>query len=814
MNKKNLVLLLVTLLVVDYTFANMINIVSDSFRNEDFDSVISKPHEKLYKRTIKLPEPKIKKHLSSESKKYRETRDIFVADLMSKMSVQEKIGQMTQLDISTITIPGSILLNETQLSYFAKTYFVGSFLNTVTSGGVQGPYHFYNVSNWLSILQTIQQITIESSPNQIPMIYGLDSVHGANYVQGATLFPHNTGVAATFNPQYAHDVGRVAAKDTSAVGIPWVFAPVLGLGVQPLWSRMYETFGEDPYLVSLMGASAVQGIQGNNNTEDGYLSRPSAVCTAKHYFGYSDPVAGKDRTPAWIPERMLRRYFLPTFKAALDAGAGTIMINSGEVNGVPMHASHKYLTSVLRDELDFEGVAVTDWQDIEKLHYYHKIAASETEAVVMALDAGIDMSMVPLDVSFPNILLKLVQDGVIPESRLDKSVKRILNLKYSLGLFEQPYPEPSNQYLDTIGSLEDRETAANMVEESITLLQNTNSFLPLNPSNIKNILVTGPSSNSLRNQNGGWSIHWQGAVSDDEFPFGTTILSGIQQVLNETSAQVTYELGCEIGTPFNQSQIDASVQAASQADVVVLVIGELPEAEIPGDTNDLAMDPNEVALLTQLLATGTPVVLILVEPRPRILSPALVAQCSAVLMAYLPGSEGGKPIANILFGNVNPSGRLPFTYPSTTGDIGVYYYHKNANTNVTFPLFEFGHGLSYTTFDYTNIACNATMVSPNNYTAALGDYVTFAVDLQNNGTLPGKEAALLYLSDVYASITPEVKMLRGVQKVSLTPGESTTLEFSLSPYDFSFIGLDDKITMESGEFIITIGSQQISLYLE
>ncbi|KAM9953761.1 hypothetical protein ACTFIW_007128 [Dictyostelium discoideum] len=810
--------LLIVNLLISSTYGSSIRV---SIVGGEEAEVIEKPRTFGNKRELKLEYSQIypKKQLNQENINFMSARDTFVDNLMSKMSITEKIGQMTQLDITTLTSPNTITINETTLAYYAKTYYIGSYLNSPVSGGLAGDIHHINSSVWLDMINTIQTIVMEGSPNKIPMIYGLDSVHGANYVHKATLFPHNTGLAATFNTQHATTAAQITSKDTVAVGIPWVFAPVLGIGVQPLWARIYETFGEDPYVASMMGAAAVRGFQGGNNSFDGPINAPSAVCTAKHYFGYSDPTSGKDRTAAWIPERMLRRYFLPSFAEAITgAGAGTIMINSGEVNGVPMHTSYKYLTEVLRGELQFEGVAVTDWQDIEKLVYFHHTAGSAEEAILQALDAGIDMSMVPLDLSFPIILAEMVAAGTVPESRLDLSVRRILNLKYALGLFSNPYPNPNAAIVDTIGQVQDREAAAATAEESITLLQNKNNILPLNTNTIKNVLLTGPSADSIRNLNGGWSVHWQGAYEDSEFPFGTSILTGLREITNDTADfNIQYTIGHEIGVPTNQTSIDEAVELAQSSDVVVVVIGELPEAETPGDINDLSMDPNEVLLLQQLVATGKPVVLILVEARPRILPPDLVYSCAAVLMAYLPGSEGGKPIANILMGNVNPSGRLPLTYPGTTGDIGVPYYHKYSENGVTTPLFQFGDGLSYTTFNYTNLACsNCKPISgqSSNYTGVLGQSYTFTVTVTNNGNSQGKDSVLLYLSDLWAQVTPEVKMLRGFQKVDLMPGKSQQISFTLNAYEFSFIGVDNKITLESGQFIIMVGNQQLGLYLQ
>ncbi|EFA84959.1 beta glucosidase [Heterostelium album PN500] len=651
-------------------------------------------HPELFKKSsqIKFDRQLPLKHQPNQSSiKYKIDRDRFVNNLLRKMSITEKIGQMTQLDIGTITKPNSASLNYTQLDYLTKTFNIGSFLNSPVSQGTvdNGTIYTLNTTTWMNLIKDIQTYSIKNSPNKIPMIYGLDSVHGANYIHKGTLFPHNTGLAATFNPALATKVGSVTAKDTTAVGIPWIFAPVLDLGINPLWSRIYETFGEDPHVAATMGSAVIRGLQGNQDPFNGHIESPYGVGSAKHFFGYSNPKSGKDRTPAWIPEIMMRRYFLPSFAAGVNEGIGTVMVNSGEINGRPMHATRKYLTDLLQDELEFEGVIVTDWEDIIKLCYFHHIASNPYEAISIALDAGIDMSMVPSDTSFPTYLREMVLAGIVPEHRLDRSVRKILNLKYSLGLFKNPFPDPNNPYLKTVGSAEDRALAASIVEESIVLLQNHNNTLPLSKT-IGSILVTGPSANNLTNLNGGWSIHWQGALNDSEFPFGTTILKGFKQTLNNTQVKVEYKVGAMFGSS-NEPLLKEAADASSTADATIVVIGELPEAETPGDINDLTMDPSNTALLEAILDNAKgPVILVIVESRPRVIDPKLVARCSAVLMAFLPGSEGGKPIADIVFGNVNPSGRMPLTYPAYTGDIGVTYFHKFSESLATSPLFEFG----------------------------------------------------------------------------------------------------------------------------
>ncbi|GAM27860.1 hypothetical protein SAMD00019534_110360 [Acytostelium subglobosum LB1] len=766
-------------------------------------------HQSIKHTTIPLPLRQVKldinehrrtarAHLTDEQKAFIAERDQFVSGILNSMSLLEKIGQMTQIDINILLEHNTATINQTYLDQVTNQYKIGSFLNSPTANGViNNEIHYMNATNWIEALTIIQNYTLKNSPSKVPMIYGMDSVHGANYIHMGTMFPH---------------ANAVSAKDSSAVGFHWIFAPVLGVGVQPLWSRTYETFGEDPYVASIMGAASVTGFQGGQNPFTGRVLTPYVASCMKHYLGYSDPVNGKDRTPAWIPERMLRRYFLPSFAAAVDAGASSAMINSGEVNGVPMHASEKYVNGVLRGELAFDGLIVTDWQDIEKLVEFHHLTSSMAEAIIYALNAGIDMSMVPDDFSFPTILFQLVQDGVVPESRIDESVTRILNLKYAIGLFDEPYPDPSNPYLNTIGQLEDRELAASIVEESITLLQNLNEALPLNPSEIQNILVTGPSADSLPNQCGGWSVHWQGPVNNAEVPYGTTVLGGIQQALNQTSAKVVYEQGTQFGV-INQGMIDAAVAAAKQADAVVVVMGEQPEAETPGDIYDLSIDPASLALLEAIVSNvNVPVILVLFEARPRVLPPSLVAKIDGVLMGYLPGPQAGKPIADIIFGDVNPSGRLPITYPATTGDISPYYY-KYSLYGFHDPLFDFGTGLSYTSFTYSNLVANLTTDGTNTFNATIGQYVAINVTVTNTGKMSGKDTVLLFLSDLYASVTPEIRMLRGVDKVDLNPGDSINVQFILAPLDFSFIGQDNRPTIEPGQFTIAIGQLSIDINL-
>jgi len=733
----------------------------------------------------------------------REEINIFVQDILDSLTLAGKIGQMTQLDVTMIINPNTATLNYTMLQQ-AVEYGVGSYLNSPYSSNIDNEKSGFSPSDWISFVNNVQSYVIKNTPENItstpiPMIYGIDSVHGGNYIYGSVMFPHNLGIGATFNPDLAGKAAAVTAKDSRASGLPWVFAPVLGIGVQPLWPRIYETFGEDPYVGSMMADSFVRSMQGNGSLANSQY----AACTIKHFLGYSDPKSGKDRTPAWIPDRMLYRYFVPPFQSGIEAGAVSAMINSGEISGIPVHASKQYLTELLRQDLGFEGVAVTDWQDIEKLQYYHHIAPDYTEATRLAIEAGIDMSMVPSDYSFPQNLMELVTSGAISESRLDESVRRILNLKVALGLFDHPYASESNPLLNTIGSDSDRELAHDIAAEGITLLKNE-GVLPLNvgkSGNVKRILVCGPAGNSLVNQHGGWSIHWQGAVSDNEFAFGTTIFKGMLNNVDAT-VHVTYYQGANFTDLTDINQVLGEAQIS---DAIIVAVGEPPEAEIPGDINDLALSPSQVTLIGSIRGvTSSPIITVLVEARPRILGDVVESASNAILMAFLPGSEGGQAVADIITGAVNPSGKLPMTYPQYSGDIGVQYYKKYSD--VTTPLYSFGYGLSYTTFTYSNLMLSSDTIQ-------IGQSVTVYVTVTNSGKMAGKETVLLYVGDEYASVTPEVMMLRKFTKQSFQPGESKEFSFVLTNEDFSFIGVDNQPTIEAGTFIITVGDLQTTLQL-
>lgn len=703
--------------------------------------------------------------------------------LIAKMTLEEKVGQMTEVtsDVVSKTNATDHQLDADKLKEAIMKYHVGSILN------VSG--HAYSREHWYDVISAIQKAAGQDRL-KIPVIYGIDAIHGVTYTTGSTLFPQEIAVAATFNRDIAYKAGQITAYETRASYIPWNYSPVLDLGKSPLWPRIYETFGEDPYLVKTMGAAIIKGYQGNDVGDKYHV----AACM-KHYLGYSFPLSGKDRTPAWIPDRYMREYFLPSFAEAVKAGAKTLMINSGEINGVPVHASKYLLTDVLRGELHFDGIAVTDWRDIQYLHDRHHIAATQKDAVMIAVNAGVDMSMVPYDYTFFTYLIELVKEGKVPMTRINEAVHRILKVKYELGLFERPVGNPVDY--PKFGSEEYRLVSVQAANEAITLLKNNNHILPLKKG--MKVLVTGPTANTMRSLDGGWSYTWQGDESDKFAASKNTILEAIQQKIGKEN--VSYEAGAAFDSLQN---VDETVKAAQKADAIVLCLGELSYTENVGNIDDLNLPVAQIQLAQALAKTGKPVILVLAEGRPRIVTDA-ESLSAATLMTYLLGNEGGDAIAGVLFGDVNPSGKLPITYPRFTNSLNNYYRKNLENGNPDDkhgynPLYEFGYGLSYTTFSYNNLHISKPELKDN-------ETLTITVDVKNTGQLEGKESVLLYISQLYASIAPDTKRLRAYDKISLKPGETKTVSFKITPKDLAFVNDVSKTVTEAGEFRIQLGDQ-------
>jgi beta-glucosidase len=705
------------------------------------------------------------------------TRD--VESLLSRMTLEEKVGQMTQLEIGMVTSGqgNDIHVDPVKLEKAVIKYGAGSILNVKD--------HALTTDKWREIIRDIQEAS-KKTRLKIPVIYGIDTIHGANYIQGATLFPQEIGMAATWNPEIMQRAAEFAAAETRVASVPWTFSPVLDLGRSPLWPRFYETFGEDPYLASVMGAAFVRGVEGND------ISAPTHVAVSlKHYMGYSFPLTGRDRTPAWIPENYLREYFLPPFAAAVKAGAHTVMVNSAEINGTPGHINHHVLTDILRTELGFKGFVVSDWEDIKKLVTFWKVAADEKEATRLAIMAGIDMSMVPSDYSFSDLLIQLVKENKVPQTRIDEAVRYILRVKYELGLFDNPTlaAPPAN-----FATAEARALSLEAARESMTLLKNDGGILPLRKD--QKILVTGPTADSLMSLNNGWTYVWQGNNADLYPKDRPTIVGAVKAA----GSNVSYLPGTALD---KEIDINAAVGAARDADVVVICVGEGSYAETPGNITDLTLDEPQLKLAEAIEATGKPVVLVLVEGRPRVIN-RIADRARAILMAYNPGNEGGAAVADVLFGNYNPGGKLPFTYPRTPNGL-ITYDHKLFETeetsfgNAAFkPQFEFGQGLSYTTFAYSDLRLGQKTIGAN-------DNLPVSVTVTNTGTRAGKEVVQLYLSDLVASVSPPGKRLKRFAKVDLQPGQSRQVTFNLHPADLSFIGTNNRPVIEPGDFEVAVG---------
>ena len=717
-----------------------------------------------------------RQHISTETKENEASMNAFIDQLMATMTLEDKIGEMTQLTLDVISAGEPFKLHEPhrldheKLNRILVDLRVGSILNV---GG-----HAYDREHWEEIITTIQDYAQNKKQSGIPVLYGIDAIHGTSYTSNATLFPQQLGQAATWNPQVAAACGTVTAYETRASGIPWSFAPVLDIGRDPRWPRLWETYGEDVYLASRMGEHFIAGMQGDNMSDPYRMG----VCL-KHFLGYSVTQRGKDRTPAWIPERQLREYFLPTFQAGIEAGAKSIMVCSGEMNGIPVHANKKILTDLLRHELSFDGLLVTDWKDIIYLYKHHRVAKNFKDAIRIAINAGIDMAMVPVDVDFVYKLRELVEEGEVPMSRIDESTKRILQFKYELGLFDQAY-YPFDQYPD-FASAKHESLALNAAEESIILAKNENFILPL-PKESK-LAVIGPNAHSLNVLNGGWTGTWQGNDPVYNTPGKRTILEAIQAKLG--SDQVVYL------TEVDEAEI-------MSCDVVVACVGEQPYCEKPGDMNDLDLDAEQIAMVEKCAQMGKPVILIVVAGRPRIIR-EIEPLAEAILVGFLPGNEGGSALANILFGDTNPSGKMPLTYPKYSNDLFTYDHkgmdimRSDFEVGEIHPQFEFGHGLSYTTFEYSNLEITGDWESAAD--------LDVRVQIKNTGERAGKEVVQLYVTDLVASITPSVKRLRGFSKIHLEPGEEVTVSFQISKRDLSFVGIDNTWIYEPGEFIFQIG---------
>lgn len=718
-----------------------------------------------------------------------------VEKTLAKMTLDEKIGQMLELNLDIMgayDASGKWKLNETMLDTCISKYKVGSLLNAPGTRAA-------TVEQWQEWIQLIQKKSMKHIG--IPDVFGLDHNHGVTYTQGGTLFPQPINIAASFNTELARTGAQVTAYESRAANCPWVYNPVTDLGRDPRWSRIWESFGEDPIVNARMAEAEIMGYQGNDHN---HLSRYNVATSLKHYMGYGAPFTGKDRTPAYIAPNVLREKYFEPFKAAVQAGALTIMVNSASINGVPVHASYEYLTQWLKKDLNWDGMIVTDWADINNLFTRERVAKDKKDAIRIAINAGIDMSMDPYSVEFCILLKQLVNEGKVSQERIDDAVRRILRLKYRIGLFDEP--NTGGKGYEKFGSQEHADLALRSAEETEILLKNE-GVLPLAKG--KKILLTGPNANQMRCLNGGWSYTWQGSKAEDLAEKYNTIYEALcnkygqeNVILNQG---VTYNENGQYWEE-NEPQIEKAVAAAAQADVIIACVGENSYCETPGNLTDLWMSENQRNLVKALAKTGKPIVLVLNEGRPRLIAD-IEPLAKAIVHIMLPGNYGGDALANLLAGDANFSAKLPYTYPKEINSLANYdykvseevgtmagAYNYDAKVSLQWP---FGYGLSYTTFEYANLK-----VDKANFTA--DDVLTVTVDVKNTGSRAGKESVLLYSSDLIASIVPDNKRLRCFTKISLEPGETKTVTFTLPAKDLAFVGADGRWTLEEGDFLLRV----------
>jgi beta-glucosidase len=708
--------------------------------------------------------------------------DVRVHDLLKRMTLAEKIGQMDQ--ISVVRMQGDCQWSGGDFTPSCMKSVLGdNAAGSILSGGGAGPA-VNTPENWATMVNTVQKYAVENSRLHIPVLYGVDAVHGHNNVLGATIFPQEIGIGSTWDPSIARQVGASAARAVAATGIDWNFAPVADLARDQRWGRYYETYGEDPLLTGTLAASAVKGI----DTADG---AKHVVATVKHFAGYSEPSNGHDRVPADVSLRYLQDTLLPSYKAAVQAGAKTVMVNSGAVNGVPATASSYLLTKVLRDQWGFQGVVVSDWQDVRALQTSYHIAADYPEAIAKAVNAGLDMAMEPYDAQGWSDGLKAAVDrGLVSVKRIDQSVSRILTLKFQLGLFEHPYVDASKANARVLGA--DTDLARQAADESQVLLRNDGGVLPVS-SSAKKIVVAGSYADDINDQVGGWTVGWQGVPDGVKLP-GTTVLQGIKEAAPS-------------GTEVVQAKTaDDAVAQAKDADLTVVVVGEKAAAEGAADAPRPELTADQQALVKSLKATGKPVVTVVLAGRPLVLGDADGTQ--GLLMSWLPGTEGGHAVADVLFGKVNPSGRLNASWPKDIGDEPLYYQQlpgTNGGPESTYnAAYPFGAGLSYTTYAFNSVTASSA-------TARTHDTIHLKVAVANTGDRAGDLVVPVYVSQPSSDVLAPPRKLVAFTKVHLAAGQSRTVSLDVPPSALAVTPGDidgaGKQQVARGDYVFTAGTQ-------
>lgn len=727
-----------------------------------------------------------------------------VDQTLKKLTLEEKVGQMMEVVIDLLGAndnDGVFYIDEHKADSIFSHYKVGSILNAPNTCAP-------TAKQWEKYMAQIQKLSMKRMG--VPCIFGLDQNHGSTYTQGGTLFPQNINVAATFNREIARRSAEATAYETRAASVPWTYSPTVDLGRDARWPRIWENFGEDCYLSSEMGKAMVYGFQGE---DPNHIDQYHIATSMKHFMGYGVPWTGKDRTPAYISPADLREKHFAPFLAGIEAGALSVMVNSASVNGMPMHANKEILTHWLKEQTGWDGVLITDWADVNNLYTREMVAKDKKDALRIAINAGIDMVMEPYSCDACGYIIELVNEGKIPMSRIDDACRRVLRMKYRLGLFEHPTQKLKNYPL--FGGEQFAQLALEGATESMVLLKNNNNILPLLKG--KKILLTGPNANQMRCLDGGWSYTWQGNRTDEFAGKYNTIYEALCNeygkeniVLNQG---VTYN---EAGKYWeeNEPQIAAAVEAAKNVDVVVACIGENSYTETPGNLTDLWLSENQRNLVKALATTGKPIILVLNEGRPRLIAD-IEPLAQGVVDILIPGNYGGDALAQLLSGKANFSGKMPYTYPKEINSLANYDFKKSEEVGTMEGAYDynakitqqwgFGQGLSYTTYQYSNLKVDKA-------TFAHDDVIRVSVEVKNTGKVAGKESVLLFSSDLMASMVPDGRRLRAFDKVALQPGESKTVTFDLKANDLAFVGWDGKWILEEGDFKLMVADQQATIH--
>ncbi len=727
-----------------------------------------------------------------------------VDQTLKKLTLEEKVGQMMEIVIDLLggnDKNGVFYIDEHKADSIFSHYKVGSILNAPNTCAP-------TAQQWEKYMAQIQKLSMKRMG--VPCIFGLDQNHGSTYTQGGTLFPQNINVAATFNREIARRSAEATAYETRAASVPWTYSPTVDLGRDARWPRIWENFGEDCYLSSEMGKAMVYGFQGE---DPNHIDQYHIATSMKHFMGYGVPWTGKDRTPAYISPADLREKHFAPFLAGIEAGALSVMVNSASVNGMPMHANKEILTHWLKEQTGWDGVLITDWADVNNLYTREMVAKDKKDALRIAINAGIDMVMEPYSCDACRYIIELVNEGKIPMSRIDDACRRVLRMKYRLGLFEHPTQKLKNYPL--FGGEQFAQLALEGATESMVLLKNNNNILPLQKG--KKILLTGPNANQMRCLDGGWSYTWQGNRTDEFAGKYNTIYEALCNeygkeniVLNQG---VTYN---EAGKYWeeNEPQIAAAVEAAKHVDVVVACIGENSYTETPGNLTDLWLSENQRNLVKALATTGKPIILVLNEGRPRLIAD-IEPLAQGVVNILIPGNYGGDALAQLLSGKANFSGKMPYTYPKEINSLANYDFKKSEEVGTMTGAYDynakitqqwgFGQGLSYTTYQYSNLKVDKASFAHD-------DVIRVSVEVKNTGKVAGKESVLLFSSDLMASMVPDGRRLRAFDKVALQPGESKTVTFDLKANDLAFVGWDGKWILEEGDFKLMVADQQATIH--